>query len=67
MWIAQKVRRYTHDELVFFHLMGSVGPECVLSIHITLTHYFSYSCMPGVDATTSTPGHIMPKLCFCIR
>jgi hypothetical protein len=56
-------------ELVFLHLVGSVGPKCIL-VHPgceTSTHYFSCSCAPGADPTKSVPEQITSKLCFYIQ
>jgi hypothetical protein len=51
---------------VFLHPGGSAGhvvcPGCETS-----THYFPCSGGPGLDPIKSTPRHITPNLCFCIR
>jgi hypothetical protein len=35
--------------------------------HKTLMHYFLCSGGTGTGSTKSTPGHVRPNLCFCIR
>jgi hypothetical protein len=56
-------------ELLFLHLVGSVGHvvHFVTSGRESLMHYFLCSGGTGTDLTKSISGHIMPNLCFCIR
>jgi hypothetical protein len=58
----------SYSELVFLHLVGSAGHvvQSDVSAGKRSMHYFSYSCGTGMDFTKSAPGHVTPKLCFCI-
>jgi hypothetical protein len=63
-----KERIDTHyKELVFLHLVASMGHIVHFSASEALTHYFSSWRGPGVVSIKSTPGYTMPNLHFCIQ
>jgi hypothetical protein len=65
----KKRTKTRYAELMFLPPVGSAGHivHSHASGHEISMHYFLCSCGPYVVSIKSTPGHVTPNLCFCIR